>query len=122
MRSESDLFTERERSTEEESLALKKLRTSRETYSVSKACTIAREHSPLRKIPPQSAWDEEKKNIPTPVRLDIISDWVKAYGDREPYNLIYDEALHANLSTGVDKDKPEFPMEGHKPFTPGPLP
>ncbi|TBU25591.1 hypothetical protein BD311DRAFT_741078 [Dichomitus squalens] len=108
MRSESDLFTERERSTEEESLALKKLRTSRETYSVSKACTIAREHSPLRKIPPQSAWDEEKKNIPTPVRLDIISDWVKAYGDREPYNLIYDGRLESIGATEQVEEQKEF--------------
>ncbi|TBU34080.1 hypothetical protein BD311DRAFT_747098 [Dichomitus squalens] len=113
MRSESDLFTEHEKPSEEESIALKKLRISKEAYS--------------------SAWDDEMKNTLRPSCPDFVLDWVKMYGDKEPYNQDFDKARYADVPTCVyanpnywftqrGERKPEFPLEGHQPFTPGPLP
>ncbi|TBU56965.1 hypothetical protein BD310DRAFT_1040145 [Dichomitus squalens] len=127
----SDLFTEREGSSEE-TVALKRLRTSRATYSVSRTDTINRELSPLRKPPPQSSWDKEPKKGQHPERPEALEDWVRLFGDTKSYNPEFDEARYSGIPTGfhanpnywltqIGKEKPALP-EGGEAFVTGPLP
>ncbi|KAI0738373.1 hypothetical protein C8Q80DRAFT_1275878 [Daedaleopsis nitida] len=71
---------------------VKRLKTSRDSYTVSKTQSSLRDASPLRKPPTQCAWDREK--IPPPTPPPEYHEWVEKYGSTQPYNPEFDKARY----------------------------
>lgn len=109
--------------------AAKKQRLSMDLYSVSKTVPRTRSQSPLRKSPPQSSWDLEFAPVLNPPIEH--REWLERYADTLPFNPDYDAAKYASTPSGRHANphlwkthrgpRPEFPLEGHDPFTPGPF-
>ncbi|KAI0742043.1 hypothetical protein C8Q80DRAFT_1286964 [Daedaleopsis nitida] len=118
-----DLGGNSDAKTEANGEAVKRLKTSRESYTVSKTQQSLRDASPLRKPPSQSTWDREKVPLPTPP---------PEYHDTQPYNRDFDKARylgmpayrHANPHFQLTNTRPgvELPIPGYDTFTPGPFP
>ncbi|KAI0737437.1 hypothetical protein C8Q80DRAFT_1295507 [Daedaleopsis nitida] len=108
----------------------KRLKTSRESYTVSNPGQSLRDESPLRKAPTQCAWDRDRILPPTPP--PEYEEWVAMHASTRPFNPAFDKARylstpvyrHANPHFRLTNERAdvETPMPGHDSFTPGPLP
>lgn len=103
-------------------------------YNVSDDDPASSDSRKLRKLSPQSAWDKEWQDA-MPVRPppDLL-DWNREHGLTAPYRRLYDVTRwqaapnaragnpHYLVVPSPEQARPEQPLSGYLPFTPGPFP
>lgn len=103
-------------------------------YNVSDDDPASSDSRKLRKLSPQSVWDKEWQDA-MPVRPppDLL-DWNREHGLTTPYRRFYDETRwlaapnaragnpHYLVAPSPEGARPEQPLRGYLPFTPGPFP